>query len=281
MVARKGQRADGFTLIEIAVVIAIIGALLGTLLVPLATQIEATKIKATDRDMESIREALIGYAMANGRLPCPDHDGDGLEDRDLTSTLSPDSGPTLQCDSDTTATGVTPDYLGWLPHADLGVGASDAWGRKYLYEVSPEFTYEALNGQGTGVANQLDMGDTGTLTVQTRTDDPATVVVETRATQIIGNAVPAVIVSAGPNGYGATTSANTVITDPDVTTDETRDERGNRDTDSIYMFRTQTIEGAACDDAVEADPFCEFDDRVAWLSSSLLFNRLVTAGVLP
>ena len=276
MAPMKIERSDGFTLIEIAVVIAIIGALLGTLLVPLATQIEATKIKSTDRDMERIREALIGYAMANGRLPCPDHSGDGFEDRDLTSSFI-----SLQCDSDTSATGVTVDYLGWLPHADLGVGASDAWGRKYFYEVTPEFTYEARNGQGTGVANQLDMGDTGILTVQTRTDDPTTVVVETRFEQIIGNAVPAVIVSAGPNGYGATTSANTLVTDPDPTTDETRDERGNRDTDRIYMFRTQTIEGATCDDAVEAAPFCEFDDRVAWLSSSLLFNRLVTAGVLP
>ena len=75
MVARKGQRADGFTLIEIAVVIAIIGALLGTLLVPLATQIEATKIKATDRDMESIRvlRRIIwdGYPTRISGLACP------------------------------------------------------------------------------------------------------------------------------------------------------------------------------------------------------------------
>ena len=70
----------GFTLIELAVVIAIVALLLGALLVPLATQVQGRNIKETQRSLKEIKEALLGYAVTQGRLPCPDTDRDGLED---------------------------------------------------------------------------------------------------------------------------------------------------------------------------------------------------------
>jgi prepilin-type N-terminal cleavage/methylation domain-containing protein len=277
------KRHQGFTLIEVAVVIAIIGALLGTLLVPLATQIEAAKIKATDRDMDEIREALLGFAMSNLRLPCPDHNDDGLED--IENNI---------CDNNVGNGAPDADYAGFLPFADLGVGTADAWGRHYLYEVSAEFTFVAVTGASPPTAvGRLDLGDLGGLTVLTRGDNPTTFGRETRFLLTIGNNVPAVIVSRGPNGHGATTVDNTPVTDPDLTdNDEIRDERNyNRASfdvpapfgsfPQIYMSRTRTIQGAACDDNTEGQAFCMFDDRVSWLSANLLFNRLVTAGILP
>ena len=73
--------AGGFTLVELAVVIAIIALLLGALLVPLATQHQLRKNKEAERELREIKEALIGFAIANGRLPWPDIDflPDGLE----------------------------------------------------------------------------------------------------------------------------------------------------------------------------------------------------------
>ncbi len=72
------NRHRGFTLIEMAVVLVIVGLLLGGMLVPLATQMETDRRKETTATLESIREALIGFAVINGRLPCPDTNDDGV-----------------------------------------------------------------------------------------------------------------------------------------------------------------------------------------------------------
>src|SRR5689334_24021233 len=84
MAAKPGritaQRDHGFTLIEVAVVVFIITLLLGSLLVPLTTQVDQRKIADTRKVMSDAHEALIGFALSNGRLACPDNDGDGLED---------------------------------------------------------------------------------------------------------------------------------------------------------------------------------------------------------
>ena len=98
----------GFTLVELAVVIVIVALLLGALLVPLATQLQQQKNRETRETLEEIREALLGYAMAQGRLPCPDRDAapDGLENAPCGA-----SNQTAE---------------GFLPYDDLGVSATDA-----------------------------------------------------------------------------------------------------------------------------------------------------------
>ena len=71
---RRSQAAPGnagFTLVELAVALAIIGLLLGMLIVPLSTQVDQQRIGDTQRQLDLIREAVIGFAVANGRLPCP------------------------------------------------------------------------------------------------------------------------------------------------------------------------------------------------------------------
>jgi len=60
----------GFTLVELAMVLFIVSLLLGGLLVPLATQIEARQRSDAEEQLERIREALIGFAIINGRFPC-------------------------------------------------------------------------------------------------------------------------------------------------------------------------------------------------------------------
>src|SRR5215468_4191829 len=61
----------GFTLLELAVVVLVVTLLLGSLLVPLATQVEQRNVSETQKRLQEIKEALIGFAMANGRFPCP------------------------------------------------------------------------------------------------------------------------------------------------------------------------------------------------------------------
>ena len=109
-------RGSGFTLIELAVVIAIVGLLLGGLLVPLANQVDRDRVDATRKQLSDIEETLIGFAMANGRLPCPDTDGDGQEDAGCGNTTEGD-----------------------LPWATLGVERQDAWGHPFRYRVDSAF----------------------------------------------------------------------------------------------------------------------------------------------
>lgn len=62
---------QGFTLIEMAIVMVILGALLGGLLVPLSSQREINQQKAAAQLLQDVRQALIGYAVIHGSLPCP------------------------------------------------------------------------------------------------------------------------------------------------------------------------------------------------------------------
>jgi len=117
---RRAQR--GFSLIELAVAVLVIALLLGSILVPLGTQVEQRKISDSRKALEEIREALIGFAIINGRLPCPDTDSDpaaagyGLEE--------------ATCSAD-------PVTEGYLPWKTLGVAEMDAWGLKRTAAASP------------------------------------------------------------------------------------------------------------------------------------------------
>ena len=72
----------GFTLVEIAVALFIVTLVLGSILVPLTSQVEQRQISDTRKTLEEIKEALMGFAVANGYLPCPAISAtNGLEDR--------------------------------------------------------------------------------------------------------------------------------------------------------------------------------------------------------
>lgn len=116
------QRMVGFTLVEIAVVLAIVGILLGGLVVGLGQVSETQKVKDTRAGLALVQEALLAYATVNGRLPCPDTNADGLENAGC-------SGATV----------------GTVPWATLGLSqrdAGDAWGGTAATSV---FYYRADN----------------------------------------------------------------------------------------------------------------------------------------
>ena len=56
---------QGFTLIELAIVLVIVTLLVGGLAMPLSAQIEARRIGETRKTMEEAREAILGYAMSH------------------------------------------------------------------------------------------------------------------------------------------------------------------------------------------------------------------------
>jgi prepilin-type N-terminal cleavage/methylation domain-containing protein len=70
----------GFSLLELAVVLTIVGMVLGGLLGRLGASHEQRQIARSDAALALAYEALMGFAVTHGRLPCADQDGDGAED---------------------------------------------------------------------------------------------------------------------------------------------------------------------------------------------------------
>jgi type II secretory pathway pseudopilin PulG len=105
-------RSAGFSLIELAMVLFIISLVVGGLLVPLSSQLEARQRSDTQEQLDEIREALIGYALINGRLPCPSTETD------------PGDADYGYADANCNAAPAE----GYLPWKELGVIQYDSWG---------------------------------------------------------------------------------------------------------------------------------------------------------
>lgn len=231
------RKSAGFTLIELAVAVFIIALLLGSILVPLATQVEQRQIGETQKKQEEARDALTGFALANGYLPCP--------------AISATNGQ-----EDRAAGGACNKRDGFIPWETLGVSRSDAWGRLYRYSVTPAF---ATSATPFSVSTAPD------ITIRTRDNAGTSITLTTT------NSVPAVVLSHGRNGYGATDDqGNTQAAVPAANTDETTNASGTT------TFFSRIAQGAGA-----SGTGGEFDDLVIWLPRYTLINRMIAAGKLP
>jgi type II secretory pathway pseudopilin PulG len=176
MTLRAGQ--TGFSFIELAVALFIMTLLLGSILVPLATQVEQRQNAESLRILEEARDAMLGHAIANGRLPCPDTDGNGTENIAGGVCTSITSGIAH----------------GTLPWQTLGVGASDAWGNRIRYAVRSEYA------QSSTLFSLTSPNPASTTYPQVCETSACTATLTTLAV--------AVLVSHGKNGWGATNAAS-------------------------------------------------------------------------
>lgn len=267
----------GFTLVELAIVLLVVGLVLGGLIVPLAKQAQSRRISETEAVLREIKESLFGFAIGNGRLPCPATVAtNGLENRRNDAIANgPVDAPIEGCRG-----GV---YSGFVPWATLGVPEVDAWGNRFFYRVTNEFTrakddatandpLNCLNPPPNPNLCTLGLTDLGNLTVETRNSGDKT-------KRSLSLQVPVVIVSFGKNGFGSTNSQNILQPNPPA---KNVDENQNLNLATmIFMGRNITEQQDVCSDSVAGQPFCEFDDIVTWVPSSILFSRLLAAGRLP
>jgi len=250
------QRDAGFSLIELAIVLFIITLLMGGLLPTITSQLDQQHTTETRKQLEDIQQALIGYAVINGRLPCPaSSSSNGIE--------NPVGGGS--CGSNT--------YDGFVPAATLGVPtgvdnqgnkgfAVDAWGNRIRYAVTKWSSYAFTTPAGiktyfATLAPNLQVCSTS-VGITTPGADTATCATGSSLT----SGVPAVIYSTGKNGaYGG------------VGNDEKQNPNPNgAAADRLFISHISTP---------SSDPNGEFDDIVVWISPNILINRMVTAGVLP
>jgi len=282
----------GFTLAELAVAVAIIGLLLAGALIPFSTQIDVRNTADTQRAMESVREAIIGFAQANGRLPCP-------ADGSIAAGLA-NAGTEQFNGTSCTAS------LGVVPWATLGAPETDAWGRRFSYRVSPAFadastTSTWATATPASPANQSQpcaptplptapttfaLCSLGDIAVFTRGSTTAAVP--------MGSALPAIIISHGKNGGGAWQTNGIRLNPIPTGNDEAANINGGNPTATpsggypswAFYSRTPTPAASGCVDPIpggpaSSAPLCEFDDIVVVISSSTLIARMVAAGRLP
>lgn len=188
----------GFSLVEMAIVLTIVAMLMAGLLPALSGQIEQSRRKETRKILEEIQQALIGYAIINGNLPCP------------TTTTDPANASYGFAD----ASCANPGTEGYLPWKTLGIAETDAWGTPrssngdlwrgyWRYRVEPAFA--------SGVAFTLDTtSDMGLkLQVQDGAGNPLTNTSDNKSPPV------AIIYSTGPNltadGFNATYETSNAI----------------------------------------------------------------------
>lgn len=248
----------GFTLTELAVVLAIVGLLLGSLMYTLSAQIEQRNFEETRRRLELARELLLSYAFVNGRLPCPAICTDAP-----TCTAGGGEAPTG-------GTTCTSSYGGFLPartigyqQVDSGGYALDAWGNRIRYAVS-------ATTWGTGAQFTKQHVASNTSAAWSISTTPSDLVICASATGITAttcgtativtnqNVVVAIIFSTGKNGAFPCATCT--------------DEAANTNGDQVFVFHTPAPTGAAGG---------EFDDQFTWLTVGELYGKLIAAGVLP
>lgn len=267
-----GHRDAGFSLIELAIVLVIIGLLVGGGIAALDATTEQARRSDQKRALREAREALYGFAMARGRLPCPDtgYPPDGTED---IVDLAPGDG--FACpigDPDNHADCECDDNWGALPWVALGLDKRDAWGNPLRYRVYdgfagnddlPDFANPDANHEQPAFGL---VGDIGSIEV---VDGTGGILVDT---------APAIIVSYGPQGQQIWTGAG--FDCPAAgSLGFSADEAENCDNNNGFVDAGYRSADAGSDPTQPGEG--RFDDLVIWLSTPVLKARMVDARRLP
>jgi len=273
---RRKSRQRGFTLTELAVVFTIVMLVLGSAMYTLSAQMETRAVGDTQRRLQEAKELLLAFAMANGRLPCP-----------ASTASNGDEAPA--------GTGVCSNgYSGYLPARAIGFTLTDiqgygvdSWGNRIRYSVSinsnvganPDYTFTTPpSSPSTGIkynfagATALVPKDLlvctsyGAAASSTSTSAPSCGTDGLAASN--QDTVVAVVWSQGKNFSTATFGG--------VSGQAGADEAFNNKTATNSNHGVFVHHPPRSD--YETNPY---DDYVVWIPATLLYGRMVAAGVLP
>lgn len=251
---RRASRARGFTLLELMLALFIMAILAASLSMPLAAQVSLRRVEETRRQLDEARDALLGFAAANGRLPCP-------------ATAGSRGAESFSPGSDARDGLCAAFFDGYLPAATLGLSpldaegfARDAWGSN-----ANRIRYAVYGGRPVGgIANPLTrVNGVRLATLEEIGAAPGYLVIcTTGAAADASGCGPAanqltrkaafVLMSLGPN------AADTPV--------RGSDESRNVDGDAVFVAH---------------EPAKDFDDLVTWAGVNQLASRLVAAGRAP
>ena len=182
------RRARGYTIVEMAIALSVLGLLFAGALYPWQNRVESEQRHEVEGLLDSARLAVVAYAARNrtraasfqpqvngvidqipaGRpyLPCPDIDGDGVEDRaridevsDFGNFGNPFEREHIVGTTTRDGIGVCLRHKGMLPWATLGVAENDVWGGRFTYRIDPAFSSALLGFDETTRADVYDFRD--------------------------------------------------------------------------------------------------------------------------
>ncbi len=204
----------GFTIVELAVVIAIVALVISTTVTVGVTRIEAQKFRTTDDRMAYLVKAIQAYIDVYGHLPCPADGSLSSTDADFGWGLG--SGGVSGCTaSNLLDSGVV--VAGAVPVITLGVdprASIDGWDNKITYAVD-----EALTAPAGFQAN-------GSITILNRKSSASPITIETEAVYTL--------ISHGPNGHGAWLAKGSSRFDSGIADDTDEGENAHIDTPSSF-----------------------------------------------
>jgi len=248
----SAREKQGFTLIELSVVLVVIAIITAMGVSSGVDALEASRRISTESKMDVIESALLAYRKKHGRLPCP-------ADAQLLHT---DASYGIEAENMSgTCTGGTPEATYVTLGAPMGVPSGavpvrtlslpdsfmyDGWNKKIHYEVTPTLTIASAFA-----ASQLY--DSCSITIKDNSD-----------TALTTNAVYA-LVSYGKNGIGSYGLGGTQYTGANAGDDEDTNIRTTTNTPTI---RVRNTSGATVGSSGYYDDIVRFKSRYQMMDAN-------------
>jgi prepilin-type N-terminal cleavage/methylation domain-containing protein len=237
-------KQQGFSLVEMTIVLVILGFLLTALLLPLQAQRNIAAQLTTESILDDAKKALIGFAQTHGHLPCPATNNGSASFPDGTGTAHANDS------------GVCVVQVGFLPGKTLGLQtvddqgyALDAWHNRIRYAIT-----RANNDAFSKPTGVYEVGITA-LTPDLKVCATVSAAGCTNHMHLIDNAVAVVFaLGATANQVSGGADENQNLTAP---------------INTIFISHPITASTSANG---------EFDHMVTWLSPYVLYNAMIVAG---
>lgn len=271
MQLRRAQR--GFSLVELAVTLAIVALLIGGAMATLSSQIETRNSEETLRRLNAAADAILAFAIVNQRLPCParytvgtpDTHSAGLESFCLAAAGACGGAETTVVQMHGNCSNF---YNGFVPSVSIGGSALDsngfavdAWGNRLRYAVARDKTgcTVAPGANHVFTARGAMQGNMKTYGLSCRPNDLDVCTTAACAARAISQQTASFIVfSTGKNGAVAGAHG--------------ADETENLDGDAVFVHRLPGVQESAGG---------SYDDLMVIVPIGVVYSKLISAGVLP
>ncbi|MBV6319962.1 hypothetical protein [Duganella violaceipulchra] len=190
--------------------------------------------------LSAAREALTGFALRNGRLPRPAISATDGREREA------DCADEIAC-------------TGLLPWKALGIPATDAWGKRLRYSVTPPMSRKNFSAVETVATKRL--------VTRNATGEKYFLLGRT-VCEVTAQCAPAIVYSSGRKNFGVTEQGARLANGAARNIDEQHNDSASND----FIVRPGSTDSDV--------PGGEFDDLVVWLSLPTLYQQMARAGAL-